>query len=102
MADLPIACTLNADDRRQRRADLLAGLMARAVAADPVDGGMRFRFDASSEVLSELVRVIDAERHCCRFLRFELTVTPDLGPMSLEVSGPPGTAPFLSALLLER
>jgi hypothetical protein len=43
--------------------------------------------------------VIDAERQCCRFLRFQLTVEPDLGPMWLEVAGPPGTADFLTDLL---
>jgi hypothetical protein len=101
MKDLPVACTLSAEDLGQRRADLLPGLIARAVASEPLDNGLCFRFDASSELLTELVQVIDAERQCCRFLQFEITVAPDLGPISLQVTGPPGTAQFLSGLLDE-
>ena len=43
--------------------------------------------------------VIDAERRCCRFLRFVLIVEPDDGPLWLELTGPEGTEDFLSALL---
>ena len=42
---------------------------------------------------------IDAERRCCRFLRFRLTVEPDEGPMVLELTGPEGTRDFLSVLI---
>ena len=43
--------------------------------------------------------MLDAERQCCRFLRFRLTVEPNLGPIVLELSGPPGTEEFLASLL---
>ena len=102
MNDLPILCTLGADDLRARRADLLTGLAARAIARETLDSGMRFRFDASSETLSQLLRVIDSERQCCRFLHFELTVTPNLGPIALSVTGPVGTREFLTGLLDKR
>jgi hypothetical protein len=45
------------------------------------------------------VRTIDAERQCCRFLKFALTVEPDAGDVWLEVTGPDGTTEFLSTLL---
>jgi hypothetical protein len=77
---------------------LLAGLLKAAERADETDAGYRFRFAASSEALAQIANVIDAERQCCRFLRFQLTVEPDLGPMWLEVAGPPGTTGFLTAL----
>jgi len=46
-----------------------------------------------------VVATIEAERHCCRFLRFELGVAPDEGPLSLTVTGPAGTREFLAALI---
>jgi hypothetical protein len=46
-----------------------------------------------------IARTIDAERQCCRFLHFGVTVEPDGGPITLELSGPSGTREFLSALL---
>ena len=97
--ELPIACTLTSTDRQRRRDDLLVGLVQAAEQSEATESGFRFRFAASSETLTRIATVIDAERQCCRFLRFQLTVEPDLGPICLEVSGPPGTADFLADVL---
>jgi hypothetical protein len=56
-------------------------------------------FDANRETLSLIAQMIEAERRCCQFLRFHLTVEPSCGPISLELTGPPGTQAFLDALL---
>jgi hypothetical protein len=61
--------------------------------------GHRLRFTASEDTLTTIARAVEAERACCRFLRFQITVEPDGGPISLELSGPPGTREFISALL---
>jgi hypothetical protein len=58
--------------------------------------GFRFRFTADAELLAAIAGMIDAERRCCRFLRFQLTAEPDEGPVWLEVTGPPGTDEFLA------
>ena len=42
-----------------------------------------------------IVEMIDAERQCCRFLRFRLTVEPDGDSILLDVTGPAGTKEFL-------
>jgi len=46
-----------------------------------------------------IARAVEAERHCCRFLRFAMTVEPDGGPVRLELTGPAGTRDFVSALI---
>ena len=51
------------------------------------------------DILATIAQTIDAERQCCRFLRFSITVEPDGGPITLELTGPPGTREFLSAFL---
>jgi hypothetical protein len=97
--DLPIICTLTPDDLRQRQADLLPGLIARAEECVEVADGYRLRFPPTADVLQTIVGVIDTERTCCQFLKFQLTVEPGLGPVWLEVTGPPGTSGFLQALV---
>src|SRR5262245_52513786 len=99
MTELPIACTLTPEPRGARRAGLLAGLVRQAEGTEPVTNGLRLRFAPSSETLSTIARAVDAERHCCRFLQFTITVEPDEGSISLELSGPPGTQEFVAALL---
>lgn len=99
MADLPIACTLTPDALRARREGLLSDLLRQAESRDELSDGLRLRFPPTGAALSTIVRTVEAERHCCRFLRFVLTVEPDGGPISLELSGPPGSREFLAGSL---
>jgi hypothetical protein len=99
MSDLPIVCTLTPDALRARREGLLSDLLRRADDHQQLPEGLRLRFTPTSETLATIARAVDAERHCCRFLRFGITFEPDGGPMFLELSGPPGTREFVAALL---
>jgi arsenate reductase (thioredoxin) len=99
MVDLPIACTLSPDALQVRRQGLLADLLRRAQSHEPTPDGVRVAFSADGETLATIARVVDAERQCCRFLRFVITVAPDGGPIVLELSGPAGTREFLAGLL---
>ena len=98
MTNLPIVCTLTPDELQARRTALLPGLLARAVAIDALPDGVRIQFAAAGDTLRTIADVIEAERLCCRFLRFDLTVSPDGGPITLTISGPAGTAEFLAQL----
>jgi hypothetical protein len=99
MKELPIACELTPAELAARRDGLLAGLLAQASERIALSNGFRWRFAPSTELLMAAVKSIDAERQCCRFLKFALTVEPDAGDVWLEVTGPDGTAEFLSPLL---
>ena len=98
MNNLPIVCTLTPETVATRRAELLPGPFRRAETAEPTPDGYRLRSAGSSEMLQAIVSAIDAERQCCRFLRFDLTVEPGEGPLVLTLSGPPGTREFVAAL----
>jgi len=78
---------------------MLSELVRRADEHEDLPEGHRLRFAGGEEVLLIIARAVEAERQCCRFLRFEITVEPDGGPISLELSGPPGTREFIAALL---
>lgn len=99
MKELPIACELAVEELQARREGLLPGLLAQAAERVALPNGFRWRFAPSTEVLMAAVKTIDAERQCCRFLRFDLTVEPNLGDVWVEVTGPDGTKEFLSTLV---
>ena len=99
MTELPIACTLTPAALRARREGLLTELVRRADAHESSPGGHRLRFAAEADTLSIIAQTVEAERQCCRFLRFQITVEPDGGPIWLELSGPSGTGAFVSALM---
>lgn len=89
-ADLPVACTLPEGERRERERTLQA-VLAAARDVEELPDGVALRFGGDGERLRELVGLMVAERGCCRFLRFRLEAEPDLGPIFLTVTGPPGT-----------
>jgi hypothetical protein len=99
MSDLPVACTLDPSALRARREGLLSDLVRRADEHEELPSGHRLRFATADDTLTLIARAVDAERRCCRFLRFQIFVEPDGGPISLELTGPPGTREFVSALL---
>ena len=98
MSELPIACTLDPAALKARQQDLLGGLIRRAVERLELPNGYRVRFAPVDGTLAQIASVIEAERHCCRFLTFRLTVEPDGGPIWLEVDGPAGAKEFLAGL----
>lgn len=98
MSDLPVICTLQPGDLNAKAMALLPGVAQRANARIELDDGYRLEFRASSDALRAIVDMIDAERRCCRFLRFSMTVEPGESSIVLEVTGPAGTKEFLADL----
>jgi hypothetical protein len=99
MAELPIASTLTPQALQARREGLLMDLVRRTVRREDLTDGLRLEFAPSGDTIALIARAVEAERHCCRFLRFGITVEPDGGPVFLELTGPAGTREFVSALL---
>jgi hypothetical protein len=95
--DRPVVCTLTPTTIATRKAALLPGLVGRADRREETASGMRLRLPA--DALSAVLQTVEAERQCCGFLRFDIMVEPDGGPIWLEVAGPSGTREFLAALL---
>jgi len=81
------------------RTELLPGLLSKADAQATIPEGFRWSFSETDGLLHHIVSVIEAERRCCRFLRFCFTLEPNGGPLWLEVTGPEGTQDFLRPLI---
>lgn len=91
-------CTLSPAELDARRDGLIPGLFKRAAHVTKLENGYQMRFAARDGLLDELARVIEQERGCCSFLRFQITVEPENGPVSFDVTGPPGTREMLDRL----
>lgn len=95
--ELAIACNLSAADLESRAEDLLPGLLKLAAERRLEESGYALRFPASA--LATLFQVIEAERLCCPFFRFHITVEPNEGPVWMALSGPAGTREFIEAFI---
>ena len=98
MNDLPVACTLSPDALSARRQGLLTALLRSAEHHDELANGHRLSFTATDETLALIMKTVSADRQCCQFLQFQITVAPGGGSVTLELTGPEGTREFLSAM----
>ncbi|HKH91387.1 MAG TPA: hypothetical protein VKA54_06270 [Gemmatimonadaceae bacterium] len=95
----PIACTLSAQQLTAERETLLLGLADLAVQRTPLPRGMRLRFSATAERMRQIDAVVRRERECCPFLEFRLGLALGGSSLTLDVTGPDGTATLLAQLL---
>jgi hypothetical protein len=93
-SNLPIACSLNADELPRRLAEIGA-IGEEALRAVEPDGVLRFGADPSTR--GRLEAVIAAEEKCCRFLTFELR--EDAGELFLSIRGPYEAEPVVRELI---
>jgi hypothetical protein len=94
-----IVTPLGSSDRRRQSSDLLPRLFVAADTVDQIEHGYRLVFADGTVPLSHIGSIIDAERECCPFLQFHLSVTPDFGAVTLDITGGSGTRKLLGALV---
>ena len=100
--NLPIACGLSDWGLGRRKAALQAEFWPLVRSVEELAEGYAFRIAVNERAIASLAPWIAAERQCCPFLRFEIVLEPDSGPVTLRLTGPPGTREFLKSILLEN
>jgi hypothetical protein len=97
--DVPIACSLTAPERRERAATLLAAFRAHVRGIERRPDGYLVELEPTDGAIAAATAMIVAERACCAFLRFDLTVDAPGQRVQLALTGPPGTRELLSRWL---
>lgn len=92
---IPIACELDGPGRQAREEAIREMLKGSAEVVTRRGDGIEVRFPGGADCLPQIAELIELERNCCRFLRFELTAEPGGGPIRLTITGPEGTRAFL-------
>lgn len=98
--DLPIACCLSTSQLREREATLIAEFKSGVIAVEEIQDGYIFHLTGDGSRMKTICNLIEAERQCCRFLKFELNAQPNMGPLHLAITGPVGTKEFLKPIFL--
>ncbi|MCA1590943.1 MAG: hypothetical protein LC734_11295, partial [Acidobacteria bacterium] len=72
--EIPIVCTLNDAEVRERERTVLAKIKTSVLATNETDDGYAFRFRSDDDAFAMLNEFIVLERRCCPFLDFTMTV----------------------------
>jgi MerR family copper efflux transcriptional regulator len=93
-ADIPIACSLDSEERPRRLRQIRAVGEDSFLSVSP-EGRLRFRADEATR--KRLEDIVAAESRCCPFLGFDLS--EDGGELMLTISAPQGAEPVASDLV---
>ena len=100
--NLPVACSLTEPELQERRSTVLQKFRGAVVEVKETPEGYTFRLPSDGAWLLEVANLVDVERRCCPFLRFQITVEAGGGPTWLELSGPEGAKEFLREMFSWR
>lgn len=93
-----VACSLSAAELLERRSTVVHNVRKSVLETVELENGFAYRFPATGAIISQLATLVELERQCCPFLRFQTTVEEADGPIWLEVTGTEGTKEFLAGL----
>jgi hypothetical protein len=96
----PIACVPGAITQAERAAHFALArrlFTETANARMALPDGYEFRF--APDAITAIAQFVVNERKCCPFMRFDISIAPDGGPVSLCMTGPEGTRAVLDAEL---
>ena len=94
-----IACNLDALSAgdRKRRAELAAAIVPQARSIRELADGYALQLGVTAPLAHEALEWLLLERRCCPFLRLELELESEEGPLWLRLRGGPGVKEFLAA-----
>lgn len=94
-SDLPVACSLDADELPERLAAMAALGRAGLIAAERDGARAVLRFQPAARV--ELAAIVAAEAECCAFL--SMRIHDEHETVVLTVEGPTGAEPLLQDMV---
>ena len=86
-AEIPIACTLNAEEQAAWSAGMGRTIFVGYMEARELPDGYALRYPGDDTWAQTLLAFIIHERGCCPFFTFMLTFEPDHGAIWLHLTG---------------
>ena len=85
LTEKPVTCKLTTPELRERKYVVLSALKKQVIERKELPSGYSYKFSGTDEMLDAITSFIKAERLCCDFFNFKLSVTNDFF-MVLEIS----------------
>ena len=98
--NIPVACNLTSEELRTRETSLLAEFKCAVTTIEELPDGYAFRVPGEKRSLELVAQLLIAERECCPFLTFQIMAEPQMGPLTIQITGPDGSKEFLKSILV--
>jgi hypothetical protein len=87
---IPVACTLEGDDLRERAAAWTTLIAAHGIGRREVDGGFELRF--APDASDELARLVAGEQSCCAWASWSVAEDGDVAVLTATSPDPNGVS----------
>lgn len=93
----PLACDMTVIPAEQRPVHLAKSreLFSQVEETRELANGYEFRFADDPNRLKRLIEFVSLEKLCCPFLRFEIEIEAEHGPVRLRLTGREGVKAFI-------
>ncbi|HVK99858.1 MAG TPA: hypothetical protein VM553_08600 [Dongiaceae bacterium] len=95
MVEISIKYPLSRESALELREPVLAMVLDSLKSVQANEEGFTLNFGRESQIIKPIAQMIEIERVVNSFLRLQLIVESNQGPIKLELSGPAGTRDFL-------
>ena len=94
-----LTCKLTTPGLRQRKETVIKGLKSQILTKKEMKYAYSYKFAGKDKMVDELAEFIKAERACCDFFIFNLSIRGDKSEAWLEITGPKGAKDFIKTEL---
>lgn len=94
-----LACQLTSPELVKRKQTVLAELRRQILESKETANGFVCKFKGGDGIIDQLSEFIKAERQCCPFFTFTLTIGKESKGVCLELTGPEGAKEFIKTEL---
>ncbi len=95
-----LACRLIGQELAERKAVIATELLDHAESITELPAGYELRFAGTDVLVERLFEFVRLERQCCPFIRFEVGLSPNDGPVTLRLLGNPDVKSFIAGEIL--
>lgn len=93
-----LSCSLLPDELQDRLDFLKEDLFPKVTHKEKSDNGIVFFFEDKDEIAKQLMEFVAAEKQCCPFFKFDLSVLPFQKGLALKISGGEGVLDFMEGM----
>ena len=90
-----VSCKLTTPELQKRKATVIAELKSLVLSREELGNGYAYSFVGNDQNLDKINDFIKAERMCCDFFTFQVTIEENT--VSLRITGPEGAKEFLKS-----
>ena len=94
-----LACQLTSPELVKRKRTVLAELKRQVLESKETANGFTYKFKGGDGIIDQLTEFVKAERQCCPFFTFTVTIGKESEGVWLELAGPLGAKEFIKTEL---